>query len=57
MICYICQKATHLTQDLVWVFAAGKITSDADLLTLRIETQRGLFFEAQTVLDAPNLIA
>ena len=28
-----------------------------DLLTLRIETQRGLFFEAQTVLDAPNLIA
>ena len=34
MICYICQKATHLTQDLVWVFAAGKITSDAEIFWL-----------------------
>ncbi|MCX6961573.1 MAG: hypothetical protein NTZ08_03875, partial [Verrucomicrobia bacterium] len=25
--------------------------------SLRIETQRGLSFEAQTALDAPNLIA
>ncbi len=25
------QKATRLTQDLVWVFAARKITSDAEI--------------------------
>jgi hypothetical protein len=42
----------------VWVFAARKITSDAEFFdSLRIETQRGLSFEAQTARDAPNLIA
>jgi hypothetical protein len=52
------QKATRLTQDLVWVFAARKITFDAEIFdSLRIEAQRGLSFEAQTALDAPNLVA
>jgi hypothetical protein len=31
LICYICQKAARLTQGLAWVFAAKKISSDAEI--------------------------